>query len=187
MGHMVDTKRITTADELLRMRDDGQRHELVRGELRTMTPAGCEHGDVCVFLVASLHGHVNETGLGTVWEGQTGFRLASNPDTVRAPDVAFLRRERVEAGGVPKGYWPGPPDLAAEVVSPSDSFRMVQERVREWLDAGTRMVLVLDPDDRAVTVYRSRDRARVLGPDDVIDGEDVVPGWRCEVRTLFRN
>jgi Uma2 family endonuclease len=128
---------------------------------------------------------VRLTGLGKVVEGQTGFRLASHPDTVRCPDVGFVSRERLGVGVNPKGFWPGAPDLAAEVVSPSDSFTAVQEKVRAWLDAGTRMVLVLDPDVRTVTVYRSRDRARMLGPDDVINGEDVVPGWRCEVRTLF--
>jgi Uma2 family endonuclease len=167
------------------MPDDGLRHELVRGELRTMTPAGFEHGDVSASLCASLHNHVRNTGLGKVVEGQTGFLLTSSPDTVRCPDVGFVSREHIEAGVSTKGYWRGAPDLAAEVVSPSDSFTEVKEKVREWLDAGTRMVLVLEPDDRSVTLYRSRDRARTLGRDDVIDGEDVVPGWRCEVRSLF--
>jgi Uma2 family endonuclease len=185
MAGMVDTKRITTADELLRMPDDGQRHELVRGELRTMTPAGSEHGVVGSFLAGELVPHVRARKLGRVMDGQTGFRLASRPDTVLAPDVAFVSRERIEAVGVPKGFWPGAPDLAAEVVSPSDSFSMVREKVHAWLDAGTRMVLVLDPDDRSVTVYRSRESSRTLGADDLLDGEDVVPGWQCKVRTLF--
>jgi Uma2 family endonuclease len=185
MAPMVDTKKITTADELLRMPDDGQRHELVRGELRTMTPAGSEHGNVSSCLNGSLLSHVKGTGLGKVFDGQTGFQLASAPDTVRAPDVAFVSRERIGAGKLPKGFWPGAPDLAAEVVSPSDSFRMVHEKVLEWLGAGARMVLVLQPDDRTVTVYRSREHVRILAADDVIEGEDVVPGWRCPVRELF--
>src|SRR5687767_14490406 len=179
MARMVDTKRVTTADELFRMPDDGLRHELVRGELHTMTPAGSEHGSVGVQLTLSLGNHVVGAGLGVVFSADTGFRLTSTPDTVRAPDVAFVHRGRIETGSLPKGYWPGAPDLAAEVVSPGDSRREVQEKVFEWLDAGARMVLVLEPDDRTVTVYRSRDSVRILGPDDVIDGEDVVPGWRC--------
>jgi Uma2 family endonuclease len=186
MARMVDTKRITTADELFRMPDDSQRHELVRGELRTRMPAGWEHGSIGVRLARALGNHVESANLGETFNADTGFALTSNPDTVRAPDVAFVRRERMEAGGIPrKGFWQGPPDLAAEVVSPSDSVRMVQEKVGEWLAAGTRMVLVLDPDARTVTVHRSRHRVRTLGADDVIDGEDVVPGWQCRVRTLF--
>jgi Uma2 family endonuclease len=185
MARMADTKRITTADELLRMPDDGQRHELVRGELTTMPPAGSEHGIVGMRLAGTLYDHVQSADLGELFISDTGFRLASDPDTVRAADVAFVRRERTAAGAIPKGYWPGPPDFAAEVVSPSDTYRMVQEKVREWLAAGTRMVLVLDPDARTVAVYRSHDRARMLGPDDLIDGADVIPGWQCRVRTLF--
>ena len=184
-SRMVDTKRITTADELFRMPDNGLRHELVRGELRTMTPAGYEHGIVGGRLFSSLCTHVRSAGLGELLCGEPGFRLASDPDTVRVPDAAFVRCERSGRGRPLKGFLPGPPDLAVEVVSPSDSSGEVQEKVFEWLDAGTRMVLVLEPDDQTVTVWRARDRVRVLGPDDVIDGEDVVPGWRCPVRELF--
>ena len=116
MGRMVDTKRITTADELLRMPDDSQRHELVRGELRTRMPAGWEHGSIGVRLARALGNHVESANLGETFNADTGFALTSNPDTVRAPDVAFVRRERMEAGGIPrKGFWQGPPDLAAEV------------------------------------------------------------------------
>jgi Uma2 family endonuclease len=184
MARMVDAKRITTADELLAMPDDGQRYELVRGELRTMTPASSGHGVIGMFLGASLVEHVKRNPPGAVFNADTGFRLASTPDTVRCADVAFIRRERAQVTYL-EGFWPGAPDLAAEVVSPSDSSREVQEKVFEWLDAGTRMVLVLEPKDRSVTVYRSRDDVRHLGPDDVIDGEDVVPGWRCSVREIF--
>jgi Uma2 family endonuclease len=186
MARMVERKRITTADELLAMPDDGHFYELVRGELRTMTPAGSEHGSVGFRLGSSLGQHVESAGLGEGFNADTGFRLASEPDTVRAAAVAFVSRARIEAGRLPKGYWPGAPDLAAEVVSPSDSFSEVQEKVFEWLGAGARMVLLIEPEKRSVTVYRSRDHARVLGLDDVIDGEDVVPGWRCPVRRLFR-
>jgi Uma2 family endonuclease len=190
MARMSDTRRITritTADELLRMPRDGLRRELVRGELRTMTPAGSEHSNISIELGAELRNYVKTAGLGRVFGEQAGFRLTAHPDTVRAPDAAFVSRERVEAVGLPKGYWPGAPDLAAEVISPTDSSRMVKEKVSEWLAFGTRMVLVLDPDDRTVTVHRSGQQPRVLGPDDVIDGEDVVPGWRCLVRALFPN
>ncbi|MET0396185.1 MAG: Uma2 family endonuclease [Longimicrobiaceae bacterium] len=177
--------RPVTADELLRMPDDGFRYELVRGEIRKMTPAGGEHGRVGGNLMISLGGYVRAHRLGAVYLAETGFRLASDPDTVRAPDVSFIRSERVQVLGVVRGYVPGAPDLAVEVVSPGDTYTEVGEKVLQWLDAGTRMVIVVDPWKRWVTVYHSRDDIHVLGEDDVLDGGDVVPGWSMQVGELF--
>jgi Uma2 family endonuclease len=177
--------RLVTADELLRMPDDGFRYELVRGEIRKMTPAGGEHGRVGGNLMISLGGYARAHRLGAVYLAETGFRLASNPDTVRAPDVSFIRSERVQALGVVRGYLPDAPDLAVEVVSPGDTYTEVGEKVLEWLDAGTRMVIVVDPWKRWVTVYHSRDDIHVLGEDGVLDGGDVVPGWSMQVAELF--
>ena len=185
MRPMAETKRIATADELLRMPDDGCRYELVRGELRRMSPAGSRHGKVAMTLGAALHQHVQEHGLGEVYAAETGFIIATGPDTVRAPDVAFVGRERLLDPEPPTGFWPGAPDLAAEVVSPSDAFTDVQRKVCAWLDAGTRTVLVVDPDERTVTVFRSRRDVDVLTEGDAIDGGDVVPGWSLPVATLF--
>jgi Uma2 family endonuclease len=176
--------RLATADELLHYPRDGWRYELVAGELRRMSPAGSSHGAVAMQLGILLAQHVSAQRLGRVFAAETGFVLARNPDTVRAPDVAFVRRERLGAE-LPEGFWPGPPDLAAEVVSPGDSFTEVQEKALCWLDAGTRMVLVVDPQQRTATVYRSRADVTLLGGDDVIDGGDVVPGWRAKVAELF--
>jgi Uma2 family endonuclease len=177
--------RPVTADELLQKPSDGFRYELVRGEIRKMTPAGGEHGRVGGNLMISLGGYVRAHRLGAVYLAETGFRLASDPDTVRAPDVSFIRSERVQALGVVRGYVPGAPDLAVEVVSPGDTYTEVGEKVLEWLDAGTRMVVVVDPWKRWVTVYHSRDDIHVLGEDDVLDGGDVVPGWTLPVKDLF--
>jgi Uma2 family endonuclease len=177
--------RPTTADELLIMPDDGFRYELIAGELRRMTPAGGQHGRIAVNVTVSLGQHVRGTGLGAVYAAETGFRLATRPDTVRAPDVAFVRRERVEAIGEVQGYLPGAPDLAVEVVSPGDTYSEVEEKVLDWLAGGARMVLVVDPRRRTVTVYRSREEIRVLAEEDVLDGVDVVPGWRVAVKELF--
>lgn len=177
--------RTVTADELLGMPDDGVRRELVRGELREMTPAGSRHGRVAARMQVRLGHYVENNDLGTTYAAETGFRLARDPDTLRAPDVAFIRRERVEQAGDPEGYWPGAPDLAAEVVSPGDSYREVHEKVLDWLNAGTRMVLVVDPASRTVTVYRSPEAVRVLTEADTLDGDDVVPGWQVTVRELF--
>ena len=121
--------RIVTAEELARMPDDGCRYELVRGELKQMPPSGGPHGNVANEVSWSLTSHVKAHQLGIVFAAETGFRLSSNPDTVRAPDCAFVSRERIERIGIPEGYWPGAPDLAIEVVSPGDSFTEVEEKV----------------------------------------------------------
>lgn len=174
-----------TAHDLLRMPDDGVRRELVGGEVREMAPAGFRHGAVAMRLGRRLSEYVDSSGLGIVPAAETGFRIAVGPDTVRAPDVAFVPSERIAEVGETDGYWPGAPDLAAEVVSPSDSYREVHEKVLDWLNAGTRMVLVVDPSSRTVTVYRSAQEVRVLSEQETLDGGDVVPGWQVPVRDLF--
>jgi Uma2 family endonuclease len=167
------------------MPEDGLRYELVRGELRTMTPAGHPHGRVAMRIAWPLAQHVEERGLGTVYAAETGFLLAKDPDTVRAPDAAFVRRERVEATGEVEGYWPGAPDLAVEVVSPGDAYAAVEGKIAEWLRSGARLVIVVDPSNRTVKLHRSLTDVAVLTEDDEIDGADVVPEWRLRVRRLF--
>ena len=129
--------------------------------------------------------HVQTNGLGQVYAAETGFKLASNPDTVRAPDAAFIRRERLDEGKSVEGYWPGAPDLAVEVISPDDRYTEVEEKVFDWLDAGARMVIVINPRKHSVSVYRSRSDIAVLTESDSLDGGDVVPGWRVPVKDLF--
>jgi Uma2 family endonuclease len=176
-----------TADELLRLPDDGMRHELVRGELRTMPPGGDEHGSLSATLHGSLFPHVRAQNLGRTYIADTGFRLASDPDTVRAPDVAFVRRERVEATGPLTGFRDGAPDLVVEVISPTDLYTEVEEKVAEYLDHGARMVFVVNPRRRTVARHRPGEPVRTLTVDDVLDGEDVVPGWSLPVRELFED
>ncbi len=174
---MTTRTRPVTAEELLRMPDDGFRYELVRGELRKMPPAGNEHGYIAGEVFAGLRNHVKANGLGRVYAVETGFRLHSDPDIVRAPDAAFVSRERLEEVGPVEGYWPGAPDLAAEVVSPNDRHTEVIEKALEWLDAGCRMVLIVDPKQHTATVYRSREDIRILAEGDTLDGADVIPGF----------
>ncbi len=174
-----------TADELLRMPDDGRRYELVRGELRTMTPAGHMHGRVAMRLSWPLAQYVEANELGVVYAAETGFLLARDPDTVRAPDVAFVRRERVEEVGDAEGCWPGTPDLAVEVIPPSDANAEMESKVAEWFRAGARMVIVVNPGNRTTKVYRCATDVTMLTEDGEIDGADVVPGWRLPVRELF--
>jgi Uma2 family endonuclease len=182
---MDATTRLLTADELLRLPDDGLRHELVAGELRTMAPTGNEHGWLTSDLHISLGSHVHSRGLGRVFAAETGFVLARNPDTVRAADVAFVRRERVEQVGRRPEYWPGPPDLAIEVVLPSGRPREVADKLDNWLRYGVRMVVAVYPRRRVVRVQRPGQPERVLTEAELLDGEDVVPGWTYPVRVLF--
>jgi Uma2 family endonuclease len=179
------TVRVHTADDLLRLPDDGWRYELVRGELRKMAPAGSEHGELAMEVGSQLAHYVKLHRLGRVFAAETGFRLSSNPDTVRAPDAAFVSRPRAQAIGRVTGYWPGAPDLVVEVVSPTDTYAEVDEKVLDWLAGGARMVVVVNPRTSRVAVYRSPTHVTLLGDSDVLDGQDVVPGWRLDLADLF--
>jgi len=167
------------------MPDDGFRYELVRGELRRMAPAGHEHGKIAATFTWCLAQHVKTHKLGAVYAAETGFLISRNPDTVRAPDVAFVSQRRVdEVGNIP-GYWPGAPELAVEVVSPGDSYAEVEEKAIEWLDAGTETVLAVNPRQRSVTRYRSRADITILDEDAVLDLDDTVPGFKIAIRDIF--
>ncbi len=182
---MTTRPRPVTAEELFRKPDDGFRYELLRGELRKVVPAGEEHGYLAMEIGRLLGNHIKANRLGRVYAAETGFKISSDPDTVRAPDAAFVSRERLEEIGPVRGYRPGAPDLAVEVVSPNDTHAEVTGKALGWLEAGCRMVLVADPERRTVTVYRSRSDIRILTAEDTIDGADVVPGWSLPLAELF--
>ena len=167
------------------MPGDGFRYELVRGELKKMSPAGSEHGVVIIRLAKLLAIHVDDRQLGLVFGAETGFVIEHDPDTVRAPDVSFVAKQRIPAEGIPKKFWPGAPDLAVEVVSPGDSVSEVDDKVADWLRCGTQLVWVVNPKWRNVTVYRSSADIRTLTENDELEGEDVVPGFRCRVADIF--
>ncbi len=177
--------RAVTADELLALPGDGFRYELIKGELKQMSPAGHEHGAIVMALAAPLYSHVRSHKLGRVFAAETGFKIGRDPDTVRAPDIAFVRQERVEKEGKSKGYWSGAPDLAVEVISPSDKVSEVDEKIQQWLEAGTRLVWVVNPKLRTVTVYRSNVDAEILTVKDTLDGGEVVLGFQIPIAELF--
>lgn len=174
-----------TAEQLLAMPADGWRYELVEGELRRMAPAGHEHGRVTLNLAWRLGQHVSTHRLGTVFAAETGFLIKRDPDTVRAPDVAYIAAGRADAARNVRGYFPGAPDLVVEVVSPSDSFSDVEEKVFEWLGAGSVAVVVVDPRRRRVTLNRSEQDIRVLGEGDTLDLSFVLPAFSIPVTQLF--
>ena len=136
-------------------------------------------------IASPLDHYVRQQKLGTVLAAETGFLVVSHPDTVLAPDAAFVRRERVEAIGDTVGYWPGAPDLAVEIVSRHDLYTEIDEKMDAWLAAGTGMVIVVNPRQHRATVYRSLHDIVILTEDDTLDGGEVVPGWRMPVRELF--
>jgi Uma2 family endonuclease len=182
----VSTKtQLVTADELLRLPRGRFRYELVEGELRTMSPAGSEHGALVINLSLILGSYVKASKLGVCFGAETGFKLASDPDTVLAPDVAFVNRSRIPAGGLPKSFWPGAPDLAVEVMSRGDSLKEVTEKAGKWLAAGALMVWVVNPRKRTVTVHRAPEEATTLDEQGELDGGEVVPGFRCKVSEIF--
>lgn len=182
---MSTTKTLITADDLFAMPDDGFRYELVKGELRRMPPSGSEHGAIVMNFSVLVGQFVKAHRLGLVFGAETGFRLASDPDTVRASDLAFVRRERIPEGGIPRGFWTGAPDLAIEVISPSDRYTEVEAKVEDWLDTGTRMVVVVNPRTRTVTVYRSPTEVIRLTEANLFNGDDGLPDFTCQVSELF--
>jgi Uma2 family endonuclease len=165
-----------TAEDLLRLNIQGKRSELVRGQLIVREPPGFAHG-VVAFRIGRLVGDfVDSSRLGLVVAAETGFTLARNPDTVRAPDVGFVRQDRVP-DPLPRGYAEFAPDLAVEVLSPGDRPGEMLAKVSDWLRAGTLLVWVVDPIRRTARVYRADGTEAFASADDSLDGEDLLPGF----------
>lgn len=174
-----------TAEQLFELPDDGMRHELVEGELRTMAPAGEHHGWVALALGSKIFEYVEQRRLGRAYAAETGFVIHRGPDTVRAPDVAFVAAPRVSE--IPaRGFAELAPDLVVEVVSPSDRASDVSSKAAMWLDAGVRLVWVVDPQARLAAVHHPGGLVTVLREDGHLDGEDVLPGFRLPLASLLR-
>ena len=179
--------RLYTADELMEIsKDDTHRYALIQGELIVMAPAGYEHGDRAMSLGARMRIFADDHDLGSVCAAETGFLLAAGPDTVLAPDVGFVRKERLPQGQMPSAYFPGPPDLAVEVISPNDKPIKVSDKVKLWLQYGTRLVWVLNARTKTVTAHRIGGSVRIFQVDELLDGEDVLVGFQFPVSRLFR-
>ena len=182
---MTTKTRLMTAEELLELPEDHMRHELIEGELRTMPPAGHEHGSLGAAFGAFLGSYVREKRLGRVFAAGTGFVIATAPDTVLAPDISFVTTERLDLIIRKEGFFPSFPDLAVEVTEPSDLDSEIEDRVRVWLESGTRLVMVVDLKTKTVEVHRSFSDNQILTEENTLKGGDVVPGWTLSLSELF--
>jgi Uma2 family endonuclease len=147
-------------------------------------PAGLRQGRVVTALSRRLADHVEMNGLGQVYAGDTGFTLSRAPDTVRAPDIAFIRRARIP-DPEPPGYPDFAPDLAIEVLSPSNRPGETLAKIADWLSAGTSLVWVIDPERRLARVYRPDGTEAIVPADDALDGEDILPGFSCPLSAIL--
>ena len=180
---MVIVETLITAEQLLQM-PAVEHCELVRGELIKMSPTGLEHGRVANRISVRLGLYVEQHQLGIVTTAEAGFQIAHNPDSVRAPDVAFISAARVPKNPL-AGFFDGPPDLAVEVLSPNDRAGEVLAKIQELLQAGCRMVWLVDPVTQTVTVYHERRNAQILSKQDAISGDDLLPGFSMPVAEFF--
>ena len=176
---------LITADDLLRLSSDGVRGELIRGVLSETTPARYEHGQIAARVVVRLGNFVQPRKLGILTVSDSGVQLEHNPDTVREPDVAFFSAEKSPPDERVTGYAQVAPDLAVEIVSPSDRLPAVNDKALMWLRYGVRLVWVVRPDERRVDVHRDGHPVAALTESDALDGADVLPGFSCPVREVF--
>ncbi len=190
---MAVETRLMTAEEFWARANEFSGCELVNGvvvpkhpEWRrgAMSPTSRQHGRIEVKLGTRISIFLQAHDLGEAYSGEVGFILSKDPDVVRAPDLAFVSHDRLKGVGE-DGYLPLAPDLAIEIVSPGDTSREVQRKVIKYLDAGTRMVWIVDPDLETVSVYRSLSDVRILKTEDTLDGADVLPGFTVKVQEIF--
>jgi len=175
---------LVTAEELERMGHQDFGYELVRGELVPVSPPGGEHGELATRIAAALYGFVQARRLGTVYV-ETGYVLFRDPDTVRGPDVSFLSRDRAARVRDRRGFVPGAPDLAIEIRSPDNTPAELSDKAQEYLDAGARLVWVVDPPSRSVQVHQAGHPPRVLSKGEVLDAGEVLPGFTLPLAELF--
>ena len=181
---MVTAVKLITAEELLLMPRDGRRYELLRGVLVEKMPTGDPHGDTVPRISYALTGYAEENDYGEIRSGEPGYFLERDPDTVRAPDVAWIAPGRIPQGT--RGYPELAPDLAVDVKSPGNSYAELAAKAGMWLSYGSREVWVADPERVTITVYRPYQEPVTLGEDDTLEGGDLLPGFAVPVWKLFR-
>lgn len=187
-SHHAGSSGLLTAEDFLTMPDADRLRELVDGRVVEVSPTGRRHGRLTLLLGWRIAAFVEEHELGEVYAAETGFVLARNPDTVRAPDISFVKRERLPASNDPNDedrFLELAPDLAVEVISPSNSARDISDKVINYLDAGTLMVWVIEPRRRILTAYAADRTARIFREGDILDGGDILPGFQLPLAEVF--
>jgi len=175
-----------TADELWAIGDDGFRYDLIEGELYRMSPASPKHGKFAARVARHMDAFVDERAIGEVFGAESGFKLARDPDTVLAPDAAYVRADKIPPEDQQDGFWEVIPDLVVEVISPSDTVRYVVDKVAAYLDAGVAVVITLDPKRRSASVHTADGVTRTLRESDTLEVPDVLPGFSLPVSEIFR-
>jgi Uma2 family endonuclease len=173
-----------SVDEFMAYDTPDGKAELVRGELRMTPSPGGRHGIVIGLLIARLVVYVEGRKLGRIFSN-AGFELLELPRTLRAPDVAYVRANRLPAGGIADGPMRLAPDLVVEVISPSETDARLGEKLDDYRTAGVRLIWLIDPIARTVTVIERDLPTEELGEDDALSGAQVIPGFRCEIHELF--
>jgi Uma2 family endonuclease len=174
---------LMTAEELIQLPKGQHRYELLKGELLTMTPSGAEHGSFTINLTRHLANYVANNKLGRVFSSDTGFKLQRNPDTVLAPDISFVSRQRIST--LPRGYLDLAPDLVVEVISPSETGPSVEKKCALWLECGVRLVWLVRPKSKTVEVRAANGERRLLTENDELTDNEVVPGFSVQISEIF--
>jgi Uma2 family endonuclease len=172
-----------TIDDLLRMPKDGRKYELVDGEI-VVSPAGMRHSEVAAKIGYIIATFLENSPVGKVYSADVGILLPNR--NLRSPDVTFVRNEKLPAGKSPESFGEIVPDLAVEVLSPSDSLAQVGRKIGEYLECGVPVVWLVDPRRETVTVYRSLSQTQALGADDAVEAEPVLPGFSCPISRFFQ-
>lgn len=178
-------KRTWTEAELEALPEDGYSHELVNGELVMSPKNNYQHGDICAQLVIALGSHAQAHKLGAVWDSSTGFWMHNR--NCRAPDVSFVSKARLRGfSRSAKQFFPGAPDLAVEILAPSNTAAEISARLADFFSSGTRLAWIVHPEEQFVEVCHSPTERRLLGPGTFLDGEELLPGFRFPIADLFK-
>jgi Uma2 family endonuclease len=184
---MSTSTKLMTVEELIRLPSGQYRYELINGELKTMSPTGHNHGRITMRIASPLAQFVWEQKLGEVFAAEMGFKLTSNPDTVLAPDVSFIGERQANGLRSSPGYWPGPPDIAVEVISPSERKTDVRAKLLQWLGYGVRRVWIVDLKQETITIHKSATEAQTLTYIDELRDEELLPGFMIKISDIFRH
>ncbi len=181
---ILASKKIWTDEKLMALQPAEYKHELWFGEIITMPPAGAEHGKVIMRLAIAMGAHIYENNLGEIFDGQTGFRLSL--DLCFAPDISFVSKTRLKLIlPVKEKLFHGAPDVAVEVLSPSDSITKTEEKIKLYLTHGTQLAWMVDIKHQSVRAYRKPDKFELLRSGRFISGNSVLPGFRFGISKLF--